>query len=153
MKYVFASLLLLSTLILTSCASPEFREREPVTDSNLNGTWLIKKAELGGKNFPMPPAFELQIAGTQYRAGSVTNSPTPSDRGKLVLFGDELASQAARMDVVGEDGPNKGKRYPAIYRFNGRELEICYDLSEKERPTEFVSREGTMLLRVTYLRK
>ena len=63
----------------------------------------------------------------------------------------------ADVDVVGEDGPNKGKRYPAIYRFagnaNNRELEICYDLSEKERPAEFVSREGTMLLRVTYGKK
>ena len=121
----------------------------PVTDNNLNGTWLIRKAELGGKNLPMPPTFELQISGTQYRAGvSALN-----DRGKIVLFGDEIAGQAARMDVVGEDGPNKGKRYPAIYRFVGRELEICYDLAEKERPVEFVSKEGTMLLRVTYYKK
>jgi uncharacterized protein (TIGR03067 family) len=55
--------------------------------------------------------------------------------------------------VVGEDGPNKGKRYPAIYRLNGRELEICYDLSEQDRPRDFVSREGTKLFRVTYARK
>ena len=136
-------------LLLTACSTPEFRERETVTDTKLNGTWLIRKAELGGKNFPMPPSFELNIEGNQYRAGV----PQLIDRGKLVLFGDELAGQAARMDVVGEDGPNKGKRYPAIYRFNGRDLEICYDLSEKDRPVEFQSREGTMLLRVTYSRK
>ena len=149
MNKVTFGLILLTTIFLTSCATREFRERDAVTDNNLNGTWLIRKAELAGKNFPMPPAFELQIAGTTYRAGV----PSLSDRGKIVLFGDELAGQAARMDVVGEDGPNKGKRFPAIYRFNGRELEICYDLSEKERPTEFVSRDGTMLLRVTYTKK
>ena len=143
------SLLTTLLLFLTACSTPEFRERETVTDTKLNGTWLIRKAELGGKNFPMPPSFELQIEGNQYRAGV----PQLIDRGKLVLFGDELAGQAARMDVVGEDGPNKGNRFPAIYRFNGRELEICFDLSEKERPAEFVSREGTMLLRVTYYRK
>lgn len=57
------------------------------------------------------------------------------------------------MDVVGEDGPNKGKRYPAIYRFGSRELEICYDLAEKERPSDFVSREGTLLLQVTYYKR
>lgn len=142
--------------LLAACAAPEFRERQPVLDRDLNGTWLVKKAELGGKNLPMPPTFELQISGAQYRAGVVANG-APSDRGKIILFGDEFAGQAARMDVVGEDGPNKGKRYPAIYRFgaggNNRELEICYDLSEKERPAEFVSREGTMLLRVTYGKK
>lgn len=93
--------------------------------------------------------FELQIAGTQYRSGV----PPLSDRGKIILFGDELAGQATRMDVLGEDGPNKGKRYLAIYRFNGPELEICYDLSEKERPGDFVSREGTKLFRVTYYKK
>ena len=154
MKTPLATLASISLLLfLTSCSSHrEFRERDAVTDTNLNGTWLIKKAELGGKNFAAPPTFELQIEGTRYRAGPVANS-TPGDRGKLILFGDEFAGQAARMDVVGEDGPNKGKRFPAIYRFKGRELEICYDLSEKDRPTEFVSREGTMLLRVTYYRK
>lgn len=136
-------------LLLAACTGPEFKDREPVVDRGLNGTWLIRKAELAGKNFPIPPTFELQIAGTQYRAGI---SP-PSDRGKIILFGDELAGQAARMDVLGEEGPNKGKRHLAIYRFVGRELEICYDLSEKERPNEFISREGTPLLRVTYYRK
>jgi uncharacterized protein (TIGR03067 family) len=142
--------------LLAACTAPEFRERQPVLDRDLNGTWLVKKAELAGKNFPMPPTFELQISSTQYRAGNVANG-APYDRGKIVLFGDEFAGQAARMDVLGEDGPNKGKRYPAIYRFAGnaynRELEICYDLSEKERPAEFVSREGTMVLRVTYGKK
>ena len=136
-------------IIFTACAGPEFRTREPVTDAALNGTWLIQTAELGGKSLPIPSTFELQINGTQYRAGI----PPANDRGKLILFGDELVGQAARMDVVGEEGPNKGKRYPAIYRFNGSALEICYDLSEKERPTEFVSREGTLLLKVTYDKK
>lgn len=141
----------LTTLLflLAACTGHEFKDREPVIDRDLNGTWLIRKAELGGNNLPMPPTFELQIAGTQYRAGP----PPYGDRGKIVLFGDELAGQAARMDVVGQDGPNKGKRYPAIYRFVGRELEICYDLAEKERPGEFASREGTMLFRVTYYKK
>ena len=148
-KNITLLLALCGFLLLTRCASPEFRERDAVTDSALNGTWLVRKAELSGKNLPMPANFELQIVDNKYRAGT----PPPGDRGKIILFGDELAGEAARMDVVGEDGPNKGKRYPAIYRFNGRELEICYDLSEKERPREFVSKEGTMLLRVTYSKK
>ena len=139
----------LTFLLLASCSTPEFRQRESITDTKLNGTWVIRKAEFGGKNFPMPATFELQITDNKYRGGV----PPAIDSGKIILFGDELAGQAARMDVVGEDGPNKGKRYPAIYRFNGRDLEICYDLSEKDRPTEFVSRDGTMLLRVTYSRK
>ncbi len=140
-------LLPLILLLLTACADPILRPPPPNVDTEIQGTWLAKKAELAGKNFPLPPTFVLIIEGNRYSAGA------PNDFGKLVFFGDELAGQPRRMDVVGEEGPNKGKRYPAIYRLNGRELEICYDLSGKDRPTDFVSREGTMVLRVSYARK
>jgi uncharacterized protein (TIGR03067 family) len=148
-KYLTA----IAMIALVGCSAPEFRAPEAVTDGRLNGVWLAKSSELGGKSIPIPAEFELHLAGTQYRAGI----PPPGDRGKIILFGDELAGQAARMDVVGEEGPNKGKRYLAIYRFRdgpaGRELEICYDLSQQSRPSEFVSREGTQVLRVTYAKQ
>ena len=119
---------------------------------NIRGLSLVvRRAELGGKSFPAP-GLELEIHGNEYR---VSGPSVTSDSGLIVLFGDELAGELRRMDVVGENGPNKGKRFPAIYRFagNGRELEICYDLSQKDRPPEFVSRQGTMQFRVTYTRK
>ncbi|MBI3419959.1 MAG: TIGR03067 domain-containing protein [Proteobacteria bacterium] len=137
----------LLTLFLTACADPVLRPPPANVDTELQGTWLANKAELAGKNLPLPPGFVLIVTGDRYAAGK------PNDFGKLVYFGDELAGQARRMDVVGEDGPNKGKRFPAIYRISGRELEICYDLSGKERPADFVSREGTMILRVSYAKK
>jgi uncharacterized protein (TIGR03067 family) len=54
------------------------------------------------------------------------------------------------VDVIGEDGATKGQRLPAIYRFNGNEMEICYDLAGKERPAEFASKPGTQQFRITY---
>ena len=140
-------------VLLAGCATPEFHEREPIVDANLNGLWLIRKAEFAGRDLPVPPGFEMQITGSRYRVASTTNFALPADRGRIVLFGDELAGQAARMDVVGEDGPNKGKRFPSIYRFNGREMELCFDYAEKERPGEFVSRDGTLMLHVIFSRK
>jgi hypothetical protein len=88
-----APLILLLTF-LTACGAPAphrsgLRDVEPVIDGNLSGTWLIKKAELGGKDF-QAPGSKLQIAGDQYRAARAAG-----DRGKLVLFGDELARSAA----------------------------------------------------------
>ena len=158
MKKIIASVTATLLVLVAGCTSAlQPKEREPVIDTNLIGTWLVRQAELSGKNFPVPSTFELKISGTRYHAGFPGNAALANDYGKIVLFGDEVAGQAARVDVVGEDGPNKGKRFPAIYRLNeksnGRELEMCYDLSEKERPSEFVSREGTMLLRVTYTKK
>lgn len=148
-KYLTA----IAMIALVGCSAPEFRAPQAVTDGRLNGVWLARSSELGGKRIAIPAEFELQLAGNQYRAGI----PPPSDRGRIILFGDEFAGQAARMDVVGEEGPNKGKRYLAIYRFHdgsaGRELEICYDLSQLTRPSEFVSREGTQVLCVTYMKR
>ncbi len=143
----------MSLLLITSCAKPEFREREVIVDIQLSGIWLVKKAEFAGRDLPVPPGIEMEVIGGRYKVGSITNVAMPTDRGRIVLFGDELAGQAARMDVVGEDGPNQGKRFPAIYRFNGRELEMCIDFAQKDRPGEFASRKDSLLLRATFAKK
>ena len=143
---------LATAALLTACATYDERliPPPPNTDTELQGTWVVKVAELGGKQFPLLKGYELVIRGTRYDVGPPGK---PNDHGKLVFFGDELAGQPRRMDAIGEDGPNQGKRYPSIYRLQGRDLEICYDLTQKDRPTDFASREGTMVLRVVYARK
>jgi uncharacterized protein (TIGR03067 family) len=128
----------------------EGARREAITDSALRGIWVPKSAELGGKPFTFPPNFELRIEGARYSVGPAGDY---IDRGRIELFGDELEGQARRLDTVGEVGPNKGKRISALYRTVGRELEVVYDLSGANRPTDFVSTPGTQILRVTYARK
>ena len=131
--------------------------REAVTDAALVGTWVPKSAELAGKPFAFAPGFEMRIGTGGPGAGGLRYGVGPSgnyyDRGRVELFGDELVGQPRRLDTVGEVGPNKGKRYSALYRMVGRELEIVYDLSGANRPVDFVSREGTQLFRVTYSKK
>ena len=141
--------------LLTSCASPPAREppRVAITDANLVGTWIVSRAEFAGNSLSVPLGMELQISGEKYRIGSVTNAALPSDRGKIVFLGNAPDDQATHIDIVGEDGPSQGKRFPAIYRLNARELEMCIDLAEQTRPTEFLSRAGTLLVRVSYTRK
>lgn len=147
-------LLLAFALLVSSCANNQgLRPPLPQADHAIDGTWIIKSAEYSGKPFAAPPGFGVKINGNAYGAGV----PPYIDRGSLVFFGDELAGEPGRLDVRVEAGPNKGKRYPAIYRLlpgsGGRELEICYDLSGNERPREFVSREESLQFRVTYARK
>ena len=151
--------LIAAAVLLASCATvPVFEPaRVAISDVSLNGTWIVKQAEFAGRSLPVPPGIELQINGNQYSVASLTNRALPSDRGSIVVFVDGSAGKTGHVDVVGEDGPNQGKRFPAIYRFvgnlNERELEMCYDLSGKLRPTEFASPDGTLLLRVTYIGK
>jgi hypothetical protein len=53
------------------------------------------------------------------------------------------------MDIVGTEGPNKGKTFPAIYELEGDTLRICYALEGTKRPTEFKV-TGEKVLLVTY---
>ena len=151
--------LIAAAVLLAGCAAAPVREpaRVAISDANLNGTWIVKQAEFAGRSLPVPPGIELQINGNQYSVASLTNRALPSDKGSIVVFVDGAAGKIGHVDVVGEDGPNQGKRFPAIYRFirgaSERELEMCYDLSGKVRPTEFASPDGTLLLRVTYVGK
>ncbi len=124
--------------------------KRPAIDHELTGLWAARSADMSGKPMSMPPGFELRIAGDRYGTGISGNY---SDRGRIEVFGDELAGQPRRMDVVSEVGVNKGKRFSAIYRMVGPDLEIIYDLSGDSRPTDFISREGTQHFRVTYQRK
>ena len=159
MKYFIGSLAPLSLMLVTGCVTQQEARfnfaRERAIDTALIGSWTVKSTDLGGQPFSMPPGMELKINGAEYGIRDLNKSSSYVDTGKLVFFGDELAGEPRRLDVLGKEGPNKGKRIPAIYRvsLSGRELEICYDLDEKERPTDFVSRAGTQWLRVSYVRK
>ena len=159
MKYLITSLATLSLMLGAGCVTQQEARinyaRERAVDTTLIGRWVVRNADLGGKPFFLPSGLELKINGTEYGIRDINKSPSYVDVGTLVFFGDELAGEPRRLDVIGKEGPNKGKRIPAIYRvsMSGREFEICYDLGEKERPTDFVSREGTQWLRVSYVRK
>lgn len=54
------------------------------------------------------------------------------------------------MDIKGVKGPNKGKTFLAIFERKGETLKVCYDLEGKQRPSEFATKEGTLLFLVTY---
>ncbi len=153
-KIIRVSAIALLTL-MSSCASPPVREppRDAITDANLGGIWVVSRAEFAGNSLSVPIGMELQISGDQYRIGSVTNAALPTDRGRIIHLASALDANPASIDIVGEDGPNQGKRFPAIYRLNTRELEMCIDLAGQARPTEFVSLEGTLLVRLSYTRK
>jgi uncharacterized protein (TIGR03067 family) len=105
-------------------------------------------AELGGKKFPdeIRKLTKLEIKGDKY---TVTVG-TVVDRGTLKL---NPSAKPKTMDIVGSEGPNKGKTYQCIYELDGDTLRICYDLSGKGRPAEFKTTEGTQLYLVTYKRE
>jgi len=113
----------------------------------MQGTWLPSTAELGGKMFPeeIRKITKLVIKGDTY---TVTVGEAV-DQGIVKL---NQSVQPKEMDIIGTEGPNKGKTILAIYEQDGDTLRICYDLSSKTRPTEFKTQPGTQLFLVTYKR-
>ncbi len=108
----------------------------------LQGTWLGTEAELAGKNFPAKN-LKLMMKDGKYEV-RVGAAP---DKGTIKV---NASAKPKEIDITGEDGPNKGKTFKAIYELDGNTLRICYDLSGKGRPTEFKTQTGTQLFLVTY---
>jgi uncharacterized protein (TIGR03067 family) len=118
-------------------------------DDKLDGTWLPSSAELGGKKFPdeVRKSLKLVIKDDKY---TVTVEKEGTDEGTVKLM---PSATPKAMDITGTKGANKGKTYLAIYEHTGDTLRVCYDLSGKNRPTEFKSKEGTLLFLVEYKRQ
>ena len=114
----------------------------------IEGTWIPTKADLGGQ--PMAEAI-LKTISLKLESGKylvlVAGEP---DKGTYTL---DTTAQPKSMSVVGTEGVNHGRTFPAIYELDGDTLRICYDLSGAKYPTEFKSLPGTKLYLVTYSRK
>ncbi len=113
----------------------------------LQGTWLASAVEFGGRPFPdeIRKSISLTIDSGKYTVmvGKV------ADQGTVTLV---PSAKPKTMDIIGTEGPNKGKTFLAIYERNGDTLKICYDLSGKNRPSEFKTAEGSQLFLVAYQR-
>jgi uncharacterized protein (TIGR03067 family) len=114
----------------------------------IQGTWLPQAAELGGKMFPdqIRKITRLVVKDGMY---TVTIGKMV-DKGTVKL---DPSAKPKTMDIVGTDGPNKGKTILAIYELDGDTLKVCYDLGGKNRPTEFKTSAGTLLYLVTHRRE
>ena len=113
----------------------------------LQGTWLPTAAELSENPFGESTLkiMKLVVEGDKY---NVTVGISV-DMGTIRI---DPAAKPKTMDIIGADGPNKGKTFLAIYELNGDMLRVCYDLTGKVRPTEFKTRKGEALFLATYKR-
>jgi len=135
-------------LVLVALATRPAKCDETSDADAVQGTWLPSAAELGGKPFPddVRKSIKLTIKGDQY----TVMVGDAADRGTAKL---DPSVKPKALDIVGTEGPNKGRTILAIYELEGDSWKICYDLSGKSRPTEFKSTEGSPLFLVTYERE
>jgi len=100
----------------------------------LDGTWNPIEAHLNGELLPedIISSMTLSVTGDKYVV-KVGNEP---DKGTIKYY---PYSIPMGLDIIGEEGPNKGKTIKAIYKHTGGYLFICYNLYSEERPKNFTS--------------
>ncbi|MBK7562275.1 MAG: TIGR03067 domain-containing protein [Chitinophagaceae bacterium] len=93
----------------------------------LNGDWTPIKQEMGGKEFP-PAVFEKQKL--IIHDSSYTLIAESVDKG-ILKYSDH------NMDIYGKEGVNSGKHFTAIYKFENKQLTICYNLMGNGYPESY----------------
>ena len=151
MGRIFLLTVLISQGFIFSTATFSFTEEDKSSEkelAKLSGSWIPQSAELGGQKLPEDflGKVSLLISGNTYSS----KVGTQADKGNLKL---NSLSRPKTMDIIGTEGPNQGKTFPAIYEFAGNTLMICYDLESKKRPEAFKSLPGSQIFFVTYKRE
>ena len=113
----------------------------------VTGKWKIENAELGGKKLPVD-AFAniiLELDETSYQL----IEQKVIDSGVIEMVED---SSPAALSITGVFGPNKGKTFHCIYKLEGDEMIMCYNLGGGSRPTAFETLNNSLLYLVRYKR-
>ena len=114
---------------------------------DLNGTWEISEAQIGGEKAPDDfLKFTLTITDGKYsvKAGEEMETGT---------FTIDDTKKPMTLDVNAENGPNKGKKMPAIFELSGDTLKACYKLDYSGRPKEFTTTKDDKQFVAVYKRK
>lgn len=142
MNYI---VIILAALGLTLTASAA---EQPRDFKDIQGTWLPIAAEIGGQpmtsDFLKTTVLKLDDGKYEVTVGGV------SDKGTYTI---DATLKPKTLDITGTEGPNAGKKIPAIYELRRNTLRVCYGLGDGPRPTEFKSPPGTKFFLVTYQRQ
>ncbi len=143
MKRVCSSLVLVAIALLPAANAGDMDKDAKA----IEGDWSPVSAEMAGMKMPdeFAKSIQLNVKNGRY----IVTVGKAKDEGSLKL---DAAKKPKAMDIIGTDGPNKGKTFLAIYDVNGDSLKICYDLGGKARPEDFKTAQGTQQFLVAYKR-
>ena len=100
--------------------------------SELSGRWQMIRAELDGESAPemVTSRMILELGAGSY---AVVYAEEVSDAGTW-----ENGTDAGTLTLVGQRGPNAGRRIPCIYQLAGDRLRVCYGFDGTE-PAGFIT--------------
>ena len=114
----------------------------------LEGTYKISSAELDGK-FAEKATIDTVTVTIKGNEFVLSSSPDDKKVSKIKVTPD---AKLSTIDFTPQDGELKGKTIPGIYKLEKGELTVA--MNEKgDRPKEFKSDNGVMLLRLKKVEK
>ncbi len=122
-------IIVLAGSLCGSCSAPP---KTVAVFAPLDGTWIPIEQEIAGTAIPATEYADQQliISDTNY-----TVLAENVDKGVIKQKGQKL-------DIYGREGPNAGKHFTAIYKFENELLTVCYNLTGKSYPTVFETRSS-----------
>ena len=137
---------LIATFVVLVLAASEAKS-DPMADAikAVMGNWTPVEFRQGGKQ-TVPPErirfYRLTITKDKF----ILIAPEGNEVGTTVVRPDKNPKE---IDITGTAGPSKGRTFLGIYDVINGQLWICYDVTGKQRPTEFKDLpDGTTLLSV-----
>jgi uncharacterized protein (TIGR03067 family) len=139
MKPCFAALFLVGLL----AATPN-EDKKP--EVNLEGTWAIKKMSNRGEEMPTLAVFEF--------TKDTMTMKMPGDEIKLGKYTINSNKKPLELDIVRQDGDQKGMTIKGIFSMDGDTLKICLaEAPAVDRPKEFKVMKGEKFVYMELLRK
>ncbi|AWM41337.1 hypothetical protein GobsT_00340 [Gemmata obscuriglobus] len=140
-----------AALTLALCLATHVAADDKKNETDLKsmvGNWTVEKAELGGKDSTVvfkTLKFEIR------EGGKYTVELGEKDEGAFTV---NASKSPKEMDIMSDQGPNKGKTIKAIYKLDGDALTVCYNLDPNKpaRPEKFESPASSKTFLVTYKR-
>jgi uncharacterized protein (TIGR03067 family) len=127
--------------ILFTPAYGEEKDAVKADREKMQGTWLTVKAEIGGMPLPDDVTSNLKIVikGNMMTVVGVPEIIQQYGEGTFVL---DPSTKPKSIDFKVLKGDKKDDNPEGIYELNGDDLRLCFQLVGKDRPTEFVTKEG-----------
>ena len=114
----------------------------------ITGNWKIVKAELGSKELPTTSFEHLTLVLDETSYQLIEDRVIDSGLVELVH-----GMSPAGMRITGVYGPNRGKTFACIYKFDGQDLILCYNLGGETFPSTFSTANQPLFYLVRYQRQ
>jgi uncharacterized protein (TIGR03067 family) len=108
---------------------------------SLDGEWIVISEEVFGNKTPEQEISKMRIT---FKDGKIT--ATLDKETHTATFKVDADKKPTEIDITHQDGADAGRTERGIYEFTGDTLRLCVNENATDRPKEFSSKNGTVMV-------